>query len=57
MSTVQYSFSGGELVVTEPTGLISLMPNTSPATSVVLTFGCFQSGGAFVAAALAPVSN
>jgi hypothetical protein len=58
VSTMQYSFSGDILVISGPTGLLSLNPNTAPASSgVAITFGCFQSDGSFVAEALAPVSN
>jgi hypothetical protein len=58
VAVTPYSFSGNLLVVTGSSGLITFSPNTAPAsTAEVLTFGCFQANGSFVAEALAPVSN
>jgi hypothetical protein len=56
--TASYSFSGGDLLISSSSGIISLAPNTAPASSTfILTYGCFQSDGSFVTAPLAPVSN
>jgi hypothetical protein len=54
---VSYHFNGDSLVVTYSTGVMAFSRNTAaPASNVVVTYGCFQSG-AFVAAPLAAVSN
>jgi len=53
-----YSFSGQNLVLAGPAGIVSFAPNNSSSTATVgLTFGCFSDAGVFMASPLAPVSN
>lgn len=52
-----YAFSGGNLVVSDSSGVASFAPNTATATTgVAVTYGCFASDGSFVAQPLAPVN-
>ncbi len=56
--TAGYSFSGSDLVLSMPSSVVVFQPDTSPASSVVITMGCFDpSTGTFTPSPLAPVSN
>jgi hypothetical protein len=59
VSTVTYSFSAANLVVSDPSGLITFAPNDSASSSQTITLqtGCFDSNGNFTAAPVAPVTN
>lgn len=47
-STMTHTFSGGNLLLTVPEGIVALKPSTSTATGdFVLTFGCFDAKGEF----------
>jgi hypothetical protein len=56
--TVTYSFDGSDLILTTPSGVFGLQPNTATAmNSFDLTLGCFAAdGGAFAPSPLAPVN-
>jgi hypothetical protein len=53
-----YNFNDDSLAVLYSTGAVAFSRNTTPPSSnAIITFGCFQSGGSFVPAPLAAVSN
>jgi hypothetical protein len=56
--TLTYHFNEDSLGVLYSTGAMVFSRNTDPPSSnAIVTFGCFQSGGSFVPAPLAAVSN
>ena len=55
--TMSYSFQGSNLELVESSGIIVFQPDTSTASDIAITDGCFSSSGAFTASPLAPVSN
>jgi hypothetical protein len=64
VQTFNYSFVGGNLEVSDSTGIIEFMRDTaSPSASIQLEYGCFGTpactgcSAPFTAEALAPVSN
>lgn len=58
VSTVSYSFNGGDLIVSLSTGIVSFKPNTATASSTGQTLsqtnGCFDQSGNFTPHALGP---
>lgn len=57
VTTLTYRFVGADLELVLPTGILTLAPNTASASTMfAISFGCFT-GGSFVPAPLAPVSN
>jgi hypothetical protein len=59
VSSVSYSFSGNDLVITTASGIVSLQPDNATASdSFVITIGCFDGKtGAFTKQPLAKVSH
>jgi hypothetical protein len=58
ISTVSYSFAGGNLVLTSPNDIVTFAPNNATSGSTIaLEIGCFDANGAFTAEPLAPVTN
>jgi hypothetical protein len=55
--SVTYSFTGSNLEIEEPTGIMVFQPDNATGSNIAITFGCFGSGGAFTASPLVPVSN
>jgi hypothetical protein len=55
--SLNYSFSGPNLVISTPSGAFALARNTYSGANGSITFGCFQPDGSFVPESIAPVGN
>jgi len=54
----EYTAKGDTLTLTDPSDIFAFSRNTAPASAgAVITIGCFQPGGSFVASPLAPVQR
>jgi hypothetical protein len=55
-STVMYTMSGKNLVLSDSSGVISFSPNAAPSGSIAIRIGCFDNG-TFTPRPLAPLGN